>query len=194
MPPNPTPYYPTHEDCQYDAVRRSAYESHESGTSDKQPKIDSKAKGARGEIALAKILSARFNQIFSRSVGSGNRWSQVASLPKHAQETYTGDLVCPAGFKWTIECKVGYDEIDLGSLQPNKTLDGFLAQAATDASMSGRKPLVAFKRARQPWVAAIPATTFLVPSEPHQHYLLYRGWWIFPLTELLGLSDEFWLG
>jgi hypothetical protein len=52
-------------------------------------KADGKKKGNRVELSLSKVLNKRFGGGFSRSVGSGNRWGQVAHLPKHAQEVFS---------------------------------------------------------------------------------------------------------
>src|SRR4051812_39447411 len=80
----------------------------------KKKKINSGNKGKNGERELCKLLTERFGQTFTRSVGSGNRWSQVANMPAHAIATYSGDLVPPSeSFLWVIECKMGYPDIDL---------------------------------------------------------------------------------
>jgi hypothetical protein len=62
-------------------------------------KADGKRKGNRVELDLVKVFNKRFGCGFSRSVGSGNRWGQVAHLPKHAQEVFSGDLIVPQGFR-----------------------------------------------------------------------------------------------
>ena len=54
----------------------------------KKRKADGKKKGNRDELQLVKVFNQRFGGGFSRSVGSGNRWGQVAHLPKHAQEVF----------------------------------------------------------------------------------------------------------
>ena len=66
----------------------------------KNKKVDGKKKGNRTELDLTKLLNNRFKTGFSRSVGSGNRWSQTNHLPKHAQDIFSGDLVVPSGFKF----------------------------------------------------------------------------------------------
>ena len=101
----------------------------------KKRKADGKKKGNRCELFLSKVLNQRFGGGFSRSVGSGNRWGQVAHLPKHAQEVFSGNLIVPQGFKWAVESKGGYDDIDLNSvfIGGSKELDGFLDQVTMDA-------------------------------------------------------------
>ena len=105
----------------------------------KKRKADGKKKGNRKELELAKILNQRFGGGFSRSVGSGNRWGQVSYLPKHAQDVFAGDLIVPQGFKWALESKGGYSDIDLNSVfvGGSKELDGFLDQVTKDAERCG---------------------------------------------------------
>lgn len=71
----------------------------------KKRKADGKKKGNRTELELVKVFNHRFGGGFSRSVGSGNRWGQVAYLPKHARDIFSGDLIVPKGFKWALESK-----------------------------------------------------------------------------------------
>src|SRR5581483_1124604 len=111
----------------------------------KKRKADGKKKGNRTELELVKVLNARFGGGFSRSVGSGNRWGQVANLPEHAQQTFSGDLVCPPNFKFVFESKGGYEDIDLNSafIGGNAELDAFLNQANDESRRTGRRPLLA---------------------------------------------------
>lgn len=155
--------------------------------------INSKAKGNRAELALCKILQDRFpGHHWSRAVGSGNRWSQVQGMSISATQTYTSDICTPDGFRWAIEVKCGYPEIDLGSLASNKLLDGFIAQATADAARSSRMPLLAFKQARKPWVALTPTEelpeTFLINLD---HGIGYKAWLAVNLEALLSIEDHF---
>jgi hypothetical protein len=120
--------------------------------------VNSGRKGKRVELELVKVLNARFGGGFSRSVGSGNRWGQVANLPEHAQQTFGGDILCPPGFKFVLESKGGYDGIDLGSALAggNAELDEFLQQASDASKRTGRKPLVAWKKSRRSSTRAAP--------------------------------------
>ena len=126
----------------------------------KKRKADGKQKGNRTELQLVKVLTQRFGDGFSRSVGSGNRWGQVANLPRHAQDVFSGDLIVPKRFRWALECKGGYSGIDINSVfvGGNKELDGFLQQVTMDAARCGRKPMLCWKRDRKPWLAFVPAT------------------------------------
>ena len=142
----------------------------------KKRKADGKKKGNRVERELSKILNERFGGGFSRSVGSGNRWGQVTNLPKHAQEVFSGDLIVPQGFKWALECKGGYAEIDINSIfvSGNKELDGFLDQVVNDAERCGRKPMLCWKRDRKPWLAFVP--TKELDGHSFEYRLSYKEW------------------
>ncbi len=141
-----------------------------------------------------KIFNQRFGGGFSRSVGSGNRWGQVAHLPKHAQEVFSGDLIVPKGFKWAVESKGGYSKIDMNSVfvGGSKELDGFLNQVTKDAERCGRKPMLCWKRDRKPWLAFVPTKELIGHS--FKYRLEYREWSAVALEELLKLSDGFFSG
>jgi Holliday junction resolvase len=143
-------------------------------------KINSKKKGNRSELEFAKILTKRFNKGFSRSVGSGNRWSQTAFLPKHAQKVFSSDLVVPKNFKFALEVKGGYNGIDLNSIfvRGNSDLDKFLVQAFKDAKRAGKRPLLAWKKDRKPWLV-------------FKYMLTYNKWTAVALDDFLKLEDSF---
>ena len=97
----------------------------------KKKKVNGKKKGNRTELELTKILNKRFGTGFSRSVGSGNRWSQTNHMPKHAQEIFSGDLIAPLGFKFVLESKGGYEpssfkctpsEVNFGTVAQGKVV------------------------------------------------------------------------
>jgi hypothetical protein len=159
----------------------------------KKRKADGKRKGNRVELDLVKIFNERFGGGFSRSVGSGNRWGQVAHLPKHAQEIFSGDLIVPKGFKWAVESKGGYSEIDIDSVfvGGNKALDEFLDQVTKDAVRCGRKPMLCWKRDRKPWLAFVP--TRELAGQTFEYLLSYKKWSAVALETLLKLPDQWFL-
>jgi len=177
-------------------------------------KKNSKNKGKRGELQLCKLLTERFNRpkkphydgvqngldgrpiigpmpdpprIFSRVVGSGNRWSQV----EYVSNDYIGDIVTPPGFKFVIECKFGYSEINLTSILTRKCkqLDSFLKQSEKDAKRAGQLPLLCWKVERQPWMAFYHAKD-AANINPFI-YIKYGSWICTPLTTLLSLGDSY---
>lgn len=157
----------------------------------RKKKVDGKRKGNRGELELTKILTERFGTSFSRSVGSGNRLSQV-NLPQHAKDVYSGDIVVPKNFAWTVEVKNGYSDVDLGAIFGDgcRELDAFLQQAADDAGRCGRKPLLCWKRDRKPWLAFVRSCDLIGDFD---YRLVYREWSGVDLKKLLMLEDEFFL-
>lgn len=156
-------------------------------------KINSKRKGNRNELDLAKIFTKRFKKGFSRSVGSGNRWSQTAFLPKHAQKVFSSDLVVPLNFKFSLESKGGYDGIDLNSvfLRGNSDLDKFLTQAYKDAKKCEKKPLLAWKRSRKPWLVFVLSKDLEEVSFDFKYKLIYNKWTALALEEFLKLEDSY---
>ena len=136
----------------------------------KPKRLNSGGKGKRTERALVKLLNNRFGNGFSRSVGSGNRYSQVSHLPKHAQDTYSGDITALENFAFTIECKGGYDDVDLNAafIDGITQIDEFLKQVSFDSERCGRKPIVTWKKNRKPWVAIIKTVDL-----PHLNSVMY---------------------
>lgn len=153
--------------------------------------INSSSKGKRVERELCDILGKRFGKVFTRSIGSGNRWSQVSEMAQHAKDTLLGDLCCPEGFSWVVESKGGYEEdIDLnGIFSGNSVLDEFLSQAIKEMARSGKLPLVCWKRKRKPWICGIRLID--IPDRLFETYFVYKGWIFVELTELLKYPDRF---
>ncbi len=146
--------------------------------------------GKVGERELAKILTERFpkHTAFTRSIGSGNRWAQV-SLSKQSHEMMGGDLVCPNNFNFTLECKFGYDEIDLyqAIAEGNSLLDSFLTQAKESADRADKIPLVFWRKKRKPWMSFFPTTSVTLP----ERFVSYKGWTGISMENLLKFPDEF---
>ena len=157
----------------------------------KKKKINCGKKGKRVERELAKLLNDRFGGGFSRSVGSGNRYSQVSNLPKHAQDTFSGDLVCPVNFAFVFESKGGYEDIDLNSIFDDGVtqLDDFLKQAEDESSRTGRKPILVWKKNRKPWIAFLK--TINLPHLDWNYRLIYKDWSAVSFKELLTNSNEY---
>jgi hypothetical protein len=163
-------------------------------------KIKSGKKGKRVELEVVKELNKKFCSLlklhpdwgkFSRSVGSGNRWGQRIELSKSAKETYTGDIVCPDNFKFVLESKGGYNDIDLCSAfeKGHKELDGFLKQASDDAVRCQRKPMLIWKKDRKPRLAAVK--TKELTRRKFAYSMKYRDWTFVNYKDLMKLDDDF---
>jgi len=163
-------------------------------------KIKSKTKGKRVELELVHDLNRRFDTLlgknskwgkFSRTVGSGNRWGQKVQLSQHATQTYSGDITCPENFRFVIESKGGYNDIDICSLfgKGNKELDSFLQQVTDDSERSGRDPMLIWKKDRK------PRLVFLKTKELSKIKvnckLCYKDWTAVSFDDVFGLKDEF---
>lgn len=191
------------------------YEVDEIWKEPKKKKIKSGAKGKGAEREICKILNERFSKLlsehadwgtFSRTVGSGNRWGQGVNLSAQAKDTYSGDICVPPTFKWVIESKKGYNDIDLCAAFSGKCreLDEFLAQVQDDAERTGRQPMLVWKKDRKPRLGFVRTHTTLsyAPSATTMFYYNgsrcfpepeYRtGWLAVPLETLLALPDSFW--
>jgi hypothetical protein len=167
-------------------------------SSEPKKKKNSKRKGKRGELDVCDLFSKRFPEHkFSRVVGSGNRWAQ-ANLTETAKSVLTGDLVVPSSFKYCVEVKTGYPEIDLCSALDggNAKIDSFLEQATKDAERVKKKPLLIWKKDRQPWLAFINLADVSDSDKnikvPITYYLLYREWFCASFRLLLEQSELFW--
>jgi Holliday junction resolvase len=159
-------------------------------TVNKKKKINSGDKGKRNERALAKLLKERFGFEFTRTIGSGNRWGQTVFLPAHAQQTFSGDLVCPENFLFVIEAKGGYDDIDLYNLLTtgkHHELDKWLEQSQDESDRSGRKPIICWRKTRKGWLG-------MVKKEDAEQIvgakLEYQGWIITSLEAIFDLDNS----
>jgi hypothetical protein len=156
--------------------------------------VNCKNKGNRYENKLRDVLRARFGtDLFSRSVGSGNRHGQVIALPKHAQDTYTGDLVCPENFLWAIECKGGYDKVCLWTAvtDGHAQIDKFIEQADKENKDCSRKPVIFWQKSRKAWLAIVK--TVDLPHLDWTSRLIYKEWSMISADEFLNLPDDYFL-
>lgn len=167
---------------------------------DKPKRIKSGRKGKRVELELVKELNLRFQDIllknpswgrFSRSVGSGNRWGQNVHLSKTAKNIYSGDIVCPDNFRFALESKGGYNEIDLCTAfgGGQSELDAFLNQAEEDADRCERKPMLLWKKDRKPRIAFLK--TEQLPAKNFEFSFKYRIWTGVPYEEIIKEDDSF---
>lgn len=169
----------------------------------KKKKIRSGDKGKGAEREIVHLLNERFAKIlkehpkwgeFSRSVGSGNRWGQQVALSETSLQIYAGDITCPETFLWVIESKKGYNDADLCSCFGGKCqeLDGFLKQVSDDASRTGRRPLLIWKKDRKERVAFIKQAHLPFPFIDLRKTtaLLYKEWVAIPLPLLLESPDD----
>jgi Holliday junction resolvase len=155
-------------------------------------RINSKRKGNMAERELARILSERFGVPFARvGVSSGARVKNT-KLPDSAVEVMTGDLITPARFRFSVECKSVNAHVDF--LAPSALLDKFLTQAEADAKSIQKVPMLCWKRNRKGWIASVPFQVFrftnvVLPA----YYAVYQDWLVCRLDTLLAVQNLcFW--
>lgn len=160
-------------------------------------KINCSIKGKSNEREIVKKLNTRFSDIlslnedwglFSRTVGSGNRFYQV-SLSNNAKQVFSSDICAPPSFKFTIESKAGYNTIDLCSVFDSgcHQIDDFLQQAEKDGKKSNKQPMVLWKKDRRPRLAFLK----LENNIEFKFNMKYEDWTIVSFDELLKLPDTF---
>jgi hypothetical protein len=157
----------------------------------KKKRVNSRTKGNTFERGICKLLNERFNTTeFSRSPGSG-AFATTHSLPEHLK--IYGDLITPENFKFCIECKKGYNHLNLYSLYNySSEFWKFIEQCEKDSKKCKRIPLVIFKQDRQPTLAIIPDTVEVLSDAKYieirnrKHYRMYL------FEELIKCWDSIW--
>ena len=122
----------------------------------KKPKRkNSRSKGNAFERKICSMLNHRFKSAeFSRSPGSG-AFATSHTLPAHLQ--IYGDLITPLNFKYCIECKKGYNNLNLYSLYNDSSeIWKFIEQSEKDSEKCNKIPMVIFKQDRHPILTIVP--------------------------------------
>lgn len=122
----------------------------------KKKRVNSKKKGNRWELQIAKELSKRYHDEFRRVpqsggfVGGKNRTRNMF-LREDAKEIFAGDLICPPWFRFAIECKNYADSPKMHNLLSigDKDLDDWMKQAKTDAEFAKKEWIVIFNITRK---------------------------------------------
>ncbi len=66
-------------------------------------------------------------------------------------EIMSGDIICPPGWRWVVECK-NHEDVPIHQLflgEGSKTIDEFLKQVNEDGNTSGKQPLLVMKLRRK---------------------------------------------
>ena len=157
----------------------------------KKKRINSRTKGNSFERSICKLLNERFNTTeFSRSPGSG-AFATTHSLPEHLK--IYGDLITPEGFKFCIECKKGYNHLNLYSLYNySSEFWKFIEQCEKDSKKCKRIPLVIFKQDRQPTLAIIPDTVEVLSDAKYIEIRNRKRYRMYLFEELIKCWDSIW--
>lgn len=150
----------------------------------KKKRINSKKKGGNAELEIVHILRDHFNnQDFARvGVSSGAR-TKNSKLPVESLEFYSGDIITPSKFLYSVEVKCGYSDVSITTI--NKTIDSFIEQVEQDARISNKLPLILFKQNRKPWLAMIKEE-----YKRCQSYVKYKDYYIYDLKELFEKKEN----
>ena len=156
----------------------------------KKKKVNSRAKGSTFERQIAKMFNEKFNtKEFSRTPGSG-AFATTHNLPDHLK--MYGDLITPQDFRFCIECKKGYNQINLYSLLDySSKLWEFVDQCQKDSDKCGREPLIIFKQDRQRALAIVDYninidTNNIVLEKDKKKYRVYY------LDDIINQDHWFW--
>ena len=158
----------------------------------KKKRVNSRTKGSSFERSICKILNERFNTTeFSRSPGSG-AFATTHSLPEHLK--IYGDLITPERFKFCIECKKGYNHLNLYSLYNySSEFWKFIEQCEKDSKKCKRIPLVIFKQDRQPTLAIIPDTIDVLDDIKYMEIHHRKHYKMYLFEDLIKCWDSMWL-
>ncbi len=152
---------------------------------------NSRTKGNTFERQIAKLLNDRFKTTeFSRSPGSG-AFASTHTLPDHLK--IYGDLITPNKFRFCIECKKGYNHLNLYSLYNHSSdIWKFIEQCEKDSEKCSRVPLVIFKQDRQPILAIIPQATAVTDDIKYIEIHKNKTYRVYLFEELLMCWDSMW--
>jgi hypothetical protein len=150
--------------------------------------VNSKKKGNRVELQMAKILTDRFGQTFKRVPMSGAFGTINAheNIREDVKEILSGDLICPTGFRFSVEVKsrLDFNFWDLIADETVNEIDDWIKQAENDAKISNKEPLIIFKaNNRKPFV--------LFPKRMKKGKLTYGDYTILRLDYFLAIRDQF---
>jgi len=152
---------------------------------------NSRTKGNTFERQIAKLLNDRFQTTeFSRSPGSG-AFATTHNLPDHLK--IYGDLITPQKFKYCIECKKGYNNLNLYSLYNYRSeFWKFIEQCEKDSKKCNKIPMVIFKQDRQPTLAIIPQEVTVTESIKYIDIHKNKTYRVYLFEELIKCWDSMW--
>lgn len=157
--------------------------------------MNSKNKGNAFERKIANLLSERFAErtgiakSFRRSVDSGSFFGgkNQARTQTHAVDKATfGDIICPPGFAYSVECKHYKECPSLANvMQQNvRDWDSWISQAEQDSKNSGKAMAIIVKYNRMDEMVILSRPVPGAISLPYKQYALV---W---LRDFLAMDDD----
>lgn len=152
----------------------------------KKKRVNSRSKGNTFERKICSLLNNRFNTTdFCRSPGSG-AFATTHSLPEYLK--VYGDLITPQNFKYIIECKKGYNKININSIFNNSSeFWEFIKQSERDSQVSGKPSLIIYQQDRQPALIISKKDLFCIFPDT----ITFQCYQINLLENILTLPDAF---
>lgn len=152
----------------------------------KKKRVNSRSKGNTFERKICALLNDRFNTTeFCRSPGSG-AFATTHSLPDYLK--VYGDLITPKNFKHIIECKKGYNKVNINSIFNNSSeLWEFIKQSERDSQVSGKTSVIVYQQDRQPALIISRIGLFSRFSDT----ITFDQYEINLLEKILSLSDDY---
>lgn len=150
---------------------------------EKKKKVNSKRKGSKFELEIAKHLSSEFKDTFRRVPQSGaivgglNRIYN-GGLREDAQEIFAGDIICPKWFPFCIEAKNYANTPKMVNLLSigDKGLDGWIKQAQQSAQTANKEWIIFFKitEGRKSFACLDENLFFSVIKEQPKKFIIYN--------------------
>lgn len=165
-------------------------------------RLNQKAKGNNFERKIAMILQERYGMIFKKTQGSGS-FGTTQEINEVFLDAFMGDIQTHPNFLYTIECKKGYDDIDLmdlffetnerGGKKSSNTIQYFYDEIEKSCEKSGKSPLIIWSKTRKPIICAVKNENFellFLENQKPLTSLEWRGYTWFRLSEFLALDDS----
>lgn len=161
----------------------------------KTTKVNGKNKGSTFERKMANKLSARFEKItgiqqsFKRNADSGSFFggsNQRRLLTHDTTRADFGDLICPATFAYSVECKHYKKPPSFSNImqQDYKEWDAWLLQATQDSKNSKKKMLLIIKYNNVDELAILDEPISGIANIPYKQYFVVN------LKEFLEQDDS----
>ena len=154
-----------------------------------------KNKGSSFERKISKILSERFkddtgiDQGFRRNIDSGSYFGGRNQFRKDVFDTSKatfGDIICPPGFLFNLECKFYKTAPSFSSIvkQDLKQWDGWLSQAKQDAENASSNMMLIIK------YNGVDEIVFVEKQYDVPMLFKYKEYYGYNLNEFLTLSSK----
>jgi len=183
--------------------------------SKRKPVKNVKAKGSNWELKVAELLTKATEKEFRRVPLSG-AWTGGQNRIRNANvfsggvEALTGDIMCPDGFPFSIECKntQDYPRFHLMIANGDIQVNDYIRQSTEDAIHVKKIPMLALKRTRMGEFAMIPRRLgerafgnldFMnyisyIYDDPDCNIGCERDWILFDFSQFIEFIHEIWKG